>query len=220
MKHLFFFLFLMLLYGPEVFAQTVVYDQKHLQAVTENAAARIMGEVTHQQYLERIDQNIQTINVNTGSVVLAQSIIYNGLSNVNSALKNGLAMRELTVMVAEILRYSNQMLETAQGEPYLLLFAEEIGAEMKSRSLRLVTDVSGFILSSNILTDYNSRDQLMRRVTQELQIIRGLAYGAYQAMYWTKQRGIFKTVNPFKDFINSDRQVVTNIIQNAKYLKQ
>ncbi|MBE9599898.1 hypothetical protein [Pedobacter sp. MC2016-24] len=214
------FLFLVLMCGHQVSAQRIVFDSKHFQTVSENAAVRTSAELTHQQYLEKIDQNLQTINVNTGSIVLAQSMIYNGLSNVNSALKNGLAMRELSVIIAEILRYSGQMLDMAKGEPYLLLFAEQIGNEMKGRSINLVTDVSGFILSSNILADYNSRDQLMRRITQQLQIIRGLAYGAYQAMYWSKQRGIFKSVNPFAEFINSDRQFVTDIIRNAKYLKQ
>ncbi|HKG07291.1 MAG TPA: hypothetical protein VKB19_12565 [Pedobacter sp.] len=202
-------------------AQRIVYDKKHFQAVNANAVSRQAAELTHNQYLEKIDQNLGTINSNVGSVVLAQSIIYDGLSNVNSALKNGLAVREMSVIVAELISYSHQMVEMATSEPYLLLFAEDIAAQMKVRSARLVADVSGFVLKEGggVLTDYNSRDQLLRKVTQELQLLSSLAYGCWKAMYWAKERGMLKSVNPFQDFISQDRQYVEDIIRNAKYLK-
>jgi hypothetical protein len=203
-------------------AQRVVYDKKHFQSVNENAVARHAAELNHNQYLEKIDQNLQTINLNVGSVVTAQTIIYEGLSNVNSALKNGRAVLQMGTIIADLISYSNQMLAMAREEPYLLLFAEDFANQMKARSTRLVTDVPGFILKegSNVLTDYNNRDQLLRKVTQELQIISALVYGAWKAMFWAKQRGIIRSLNPFQDFINQDRQYVEDIIRNAKYLKQ
>lgn len=201
------------------YGQRIVFDQKHFQTVNENGAVRYSAEMAHNQYLEKIDNNLQTININTGSVVLAQSIIYNGLANVNSALKNGLAVKDMVLLVADIVQYSRQMVDMAKSEPHLLLFAEDIGMQMKMRSTRLVNDVSGFILNQNVLTDYNSRDQLLRKVTQELQIICGLVYGAWKAMFWAKQRGVFRSINPYADYINTDRQVVQDIIRNSKYLK-
>lgn len=218
--------FMMMLIGAgllsEAEAQRIVYDKKHFQTVNENAIARQAAELNHNQYLEKIDQNLQTINLNVGSVVTAQTIIYDELSNVNSALKNGRAVLQMGNIIADLINYSNQMLAMARDEPYLLLFAEDFGHQIKSRSTRLVTDVSGFILKegSNVLTDYNNRDQLLRKVTQELQILSSLAYGAWKAMFWAKQRGIFRSVNPFAEFMNQDRQHVEDIIRNAKYLNK
>lgn len=202
-------------------AQRIVFDKKHFQTVNENAVARQAAELTHNQYLEKIDQNLQTINGNVGSVVVAQSIIYDGLSNVNSALKNGLAVQQLGTIVTELINYSNQMVQMGRSEPYLLLFAEDFGNQMKARSFRLVTEVSGFVLKegSNVLADYNSRDQLLRKVTQELQLLVSLAYGAWKAMYWAKERGLFRSLNPFSDFINQDKNHVEDIIRKAKYLR-
>lgn len=56
-------------------AQRVIYDRKHFLSVNENAVARHAAELTHNQYLEKIDQNLKTINLTVGSVVTAQSII-------------------------------------------------------------------------------------------------------------------------------------------------
>jgi len=53
-----------------------------------------------------------------------------------------------------------------------------------------------------------------------LQILDGLAYGTWKAMYWAKERGVIASLNPFANFISQDTRIVDQIIQNAKYLHQ
>lgn len=213
---------LLLLCFQWVQAQEYVIDYKHLIAVSQNASVRSGAEVTHDQYLGKISNNINDLNTNVGSVVLAQTMIYQGLSNVNSALKDGLAVKNIAVIIADMTGYINQALAMARSEPYLLVFAGNMAAEMRTRSLALVTDVSGYVLKegNNILADYNARDQLLRKVITQLQILDGLAYGTWKAMYWAKERGVIASLNPFTNFINQDIRIVDQIIQNAKYLKQ
>jgi len=201
-------------------AQSTVFDAQHFAAVMTNGAARNSAELAHNQYLGNINSDLNTINTNVSSVVLAQTIIYNALSDVNSVLTNGLAVKNMSVEIADMVSYLTQCLQMAQAQPYLLLFAQNIEKEMQARAVALVTDVSGFILKEkgNVLADYNARDQLMRKVTQQLQILNSLAYGAWRAMYWAKEKGIVASLNPFQAYINKDRQFVLNIIQHAKYL--
>lgn len=202
-------------------AQRVVYDRRHLLSVNENAVARHAAELNHNQYLEKIDQNLKTINLNVGSVVTVPSIIYDGLSNINSALNNGLAVRQLGDIVADLVNYSNQMVAMGRPDPYLLLFAEDFRSQMRGRCTRLVTEVSGIVLKegSNVLADYNFRDQLLRKITQELQLLVSLAYGAWKAMYRAKERGVMVPTESFAAYVNQDRQYEEDIIRNVKYLK-
>ena len=204
------------------FAQEYVIDIKHAVAVTENGAMRSSAESAHASYLGKINDNINDLNTNAGSVVLAQTMIYNALSNVNSALKTGLEVKNMAFILADMTGYINQALALARADPALLAFAGNISGEMKSRALALVTDVSGFVLreGDNVLADYASRDELLRKVTQQLQILDGLAYGAWKAMFWAKERGVIGSLNPFAAYISRDRAFVEQIIRNAKYLKQ
>ncbi|MFC0513149.1 hypothetical protein ACFFGT_03020 [Mucilaginibacter angelicae] len=209
-------------FSARLMAQRYVIDYQHLIAVTENGTVRSSAESAHAQYLGRINNNINDLNTNTGSVILAQTMIYQALSNVNSALKNGLEMKNMAVIIADMTGYINQALDMAKTEPYLLTFAGNLSGEMKARALALVSDVSGYVLKegNNMLADYNSRDELLRKVTQQLQILDGLAYGAWKAMYWAKERGIIASLNPFAGYISRDQVFVAQIIQNAKYLRQ
>jgi len=203
-------------------AQEVVFDPQHFTAVIENGLMRSSAESTHNQYLGKINGNLNTMNTNVSSVVLAQTIIYNGLANVNSALKDGIAVKNLGVIVDDMVSNLNQCLEMAKSEPYLLLFAQNIEQQMQARAVALVSDVSGYVLKEgdNVLADYNSRDQLLRKVTQQLQIIDALSYGAYRAMFWAKERGLIASINPYQAWINKDFNLANQITANAKYLKQ
>lgn len=223
MKTLFFvFLSSFAFYLSPCYAQQYVFDPKYFASVEANQAVRSSAEEAHNQYLGKINNNIEDLNTNVGSVVLAQTIIYNGLSNVNSALKDGLEVKYMATITADMISYLNQALALGKSDPYLLLFATNIVNEMKVRSVALVSEVSNYVLKSgdNILADYNGRDQLLKKVTTTLQILDGLAYGAWRAMYWAKQRGIIATINPWQDCINKDKYFVQQVITNAKYLNQ
>jgi hypothetical protein len=212
----------LLLYSGNAQAQRVVIDPWHVNAVTQNAAIRGSAEAAHDQYLGKINSNLNDLNTNVGSVVVAQTVIYQALSNVNSALKNGLAVKNIAVIIADMNYNIQQALTLARSDPPLLLFADNLTAQMRTRATMLVSDVSGFILKegNNILADFSARNELLHRVTQHLQIMNGLAYGAWRAMYWAKERGVINSLNPFADFINRDKVFVAQIIQNAKYLRK
>jgi len=216
------FLWVFLFFSLRTKAQQYVFDPQYFASVEANQAVRSSAEATHNQYLGKINTNIDDININVGSVVAAQTIIYNGLANVNSALKDGLEVKYMGTITADMISYIDQALALAKAQPYLLLFASNIADEMKVRAVALVSDVSGYVLKqgSNVLADYNSRDQLLRKVTQELQILDSLAYGAWRAMYWAGQRGLLASLNPWANFINKDKFFVQQIILNAKYLHQ
>ena len=221
MKTIIFLLFA-LCFQLSASAQEYVLDPTYCESAIANGAVRSSAEETHNKYLGQINNNVNTINTNATSVVLAQTIIYNGLANVNSALKDGLAVKNLSVVVSDMLNYLNQCLVLAKQQPELLLFAQNIEQQMQQRAVALVSDVSGYVLKegNNVLADYNSRDQLLRKVTMQLQIIDGLAYGAYRAMYWAKERGIIASLSPFQAWINRDVSKANQIILNAKFLRQ
>ena len=202
-------------------AQEYVFDPSYFESVTYNGVARSSAEETHNNYLGKINNNLNTINLNVASVVTAQTIIYNALANVNSALKDGIAVKNMTVTVTDMLSYLNQCLALAKSQPYLLLFAQNIEQQMQTRAIALVSNVSGFVLKSgdNVLADYNARDQLLRKVTEQLEIMDSLAYGAWRAMFWAQQRGLIASINPYQSFINKDKLFVSQIIGNAKYLQ-
>jgi hypothetical protein len=207
--------------SQKAFSQRVVFDKYQFATVNENGAVRRAAELTSHKYYDRVNQNLEKVKINTSTVVLAQTMIYESLANVNSALKNGKMVLQMTNTVQRIVTYSNYMLDAAKDQPELILFAEQMANESKERALRLVNDISGVILKEgkNVLMDYNSRDELLLKVNQQLQIMEGLAYGGYSAMMSAKRAGVLKQVIPFSGFIATDKIKAAEIVFKYKNLK-
>lgn len=214
--------FLLLVCSANSNAQTVVFDRSHFAIVNENGSVRLAAENTHNNYLSTINNRLDDINLNISSVVVVQNLIYTSLTQVNQALKSGIAATQIAQISAEIIKESNAMISIAGSEPYLLLFAEDVARQLKSRGINLVSEVSDFILKGggNVLMDYEKRDALLRKVILELKVMRALCYSMGRSMYWAKMNGVLKTANPYRDFINQDTRMANDIIRNYQILKQ
>jgi hypothetical protein len=199
---------------------TIIYDQGHLAIVNENGAVRLASEVTHNRMLSDIKDRIEDINVNLSSVVAAQRMILRALTEVDAALKSGRSITQIVRLVEDIGKESGKLISTARDQPWLLPFAEGAARQLQQRCVRLATDVSDFILKegSNVLMDFEKRDFLLRKTILELQVIRSLAYGMHRSMWRAAIAGPLKLLNPYRDFINRDTRIATDILRNLKSL--
>ncbi len=223
MRFLIFIMGLLLLFrAGSTKAQTIVFDPGHFAIVNENGAVRLAAENTHNNYLNTIRNRLDDINLNISSVVMVQTLIHNSLTQANQELKSGIAATQVVQISSEIVRESNAMIAIASSEPYLLLFAEDVARQMKSRGINLVSEVSAFVLKegSNVLMDYEKRDALLRKVILELKVMRALCYSMGKSMYWAKMNGVLKTANPYRDFINKDTRMADDIIRSYQLLKE
>ncbi len=201
--------------------QRVVFDRNHFNIVNENGAVRLAAENTHNGYLNTIRNRLDDININISSVVIVHTLIRNSLIQVNQALKSGIAVSQIAEIAGEIIHESNSMISIAGSDPYLLLFAEDVARQMKARGIKLVSEVSAFVLKEgdNVLMDFEKRDALLRKIILELKVIRALCFSMGKSMYWAKMNGVLKMANPYRDFVNQDIRLSTEIINNYKYLK-
>ncbi len=200
---------------------TIIYDAKHLAIVNQNGAVRLVSEQAHNNMLGNIRRRIDDINVNLSSVVLVQNMIHRSLTEVDRALKSGRSALHIARLVDDIATHNTKMLETAKGEPWLLLFAEDVSRQLKDRGINLAVEVSEFVLQEgkNILMDYEKRDHLMRKIILELKVIRALVFSMERSMYWAKAGGVLKTANPYRNFINMEKRKADEIIRNYYLLK-
>nr|WP_226904948.1 hypothetical protein [Pedobacter schmidteae] len=204
-----------------VFPQRLIFDRRHFTAVNENGAMRLAAENTHNNYLSTIKQRLDDINLNVSSIVLVQNIMHGALVEVNQVLKSGIMARQVGRLVTEIVSESNSMLEMVRSDPHLLFFAEDVARQLKSRGLNLVAEVSDFVLreGENVLMDFDKRDLLLKKVILELQVMRALLYSMHRSMYWAKQAGLLRSLNPYQGFINQDRRMVDELLFNLKQLE-
>ncbi|WP_207424984.1 hypothetical protein [Pedobacter sp. SYSU D00535] len=214
-------LFLTLLIPELLWAQATVYDAEHFKRVILNSSFRELAEVKHQSSLKKVQEDISDIQLNLNAVILVQNLIHKSLTQVDAALKSGMSVIQIGEVTSEIITESREVLELAQGNPTLLLFAEESARYLKDRGLKLATETGSFILKegSDVYMDFEKRDALLRKVILELKVIRSLLYSISRSMYWAKVNGVFRSLNPYRNFINRDKVLIKQIIIKTRLLK-
>jgi hypothetical protein len=213
---LIFVAFLLIL--KDSYAQRVVFDKGHLDIVNSNAASRLAAELSYHASLEQIRKNTDDIAINLTSVSLVQTMIHRSLTEVNEALKDAIQVKQMAFLIDDIYRYSREAVELAKGNPELMLFAEASTQQLKYRGIKILGEVSSVVLQQkeNVLMNYNVRDELIRKVIDELRIMNALIYGIRQNMYWAKARGVIKSINPYRQYIDKDLAIMDDIFANAK----
>ncbi|MBB5440642.1 hypothetical protein HDC92_004345 [Pedobacter sp. AK017] len=221
MKRLFSTFVLFLTWASQVHAQ--IYVDPAVAAAT----AAHSGVINNQ--LGRTNENLTLIQraqlAVTGELAIAndlQNQIYRGLSEVSGAVRSLLAVKDIAEISADIARDATKAVTLAQANPVLLLFAEQGAREFKSRALALAAEVSSFALQGGIngLMDSGERAKILDKIRTDLMILRGVAYGMHRTMFWTKQRGILNSLNPYSGFINIDKQIADDILLNSKLFKR
>jgi len=216
---LIFVAFLLIL--KDSYAQRVVFDKGHLDIVNSNAASRLAAELSYHASLEQIRKNTDDIAINLTSVSLVQTMIHRSLTEVNEALKDGIQVKQMAFLIDDIYRYSREAVELAKGNPELMLFAEASTQQLKYRGIKILGEVSSVVLQQkeNVLMNYNVRDELIRKVIDELQVMNALIYGIRQNMYWAKARGVIKSINPYRQYIDKDLAIMDDIFRKRQMIK-
>lgn len=151
-----------------------------------------------------------------------QDKIYKGLSQVSSVLSNLYEVKEIGGISIGMTDDINRGLVLARQDPALLLFAQSQANQFYLRAAKLALEVSQFALQGgkNNLMDSGERSKLINHVVTEMLLLRSLTYGMYRAMYYAKLRGLWKSLNPFQDFVNIDNQLEKEIIFKRRMLKK
>lgn len=204
-----------------VSAQAVYVDPTTAAAMAVHSAIINSQLNTTNNKLTLIQSGQLAVTGQLTAVNKLQKDIYKGLSQVSSIMGNLLAIKDIGEIGTDIITDVNKAVKIAQSDPVLLLFAQKGANEFETRATELATEVSTFVLKgdgSNLM-DSGERAKLLNRIVNQLSIIRGVAYGMYRSMFWAKERGILNSLNPYSGYINIDRQIGDNIVQQQKTLK-
>ena len=204
------------------YAQQLIFDKEHFSIVNQNGLARLSAELALQSSYNRIKADLDDIEINIGSLILTEQLIFNSLTQVDQGLKSGLMIQDISQLLNEIYQQSSELVSYASSRPELLLFAERFSKQLKTRGVNLLTQVFDHILAekADLLMNAEKRDALLRKIALELRLIRSLVFSMRKSMFWAAQRSLISQVNPFKDFLNIDKRMVDQIISHYKTLKK
>ncbi len=125
---------------------------------------------------------------------------------------------EATPLVTEIVRQQGIIYNLAADNPLLITIALQAEIDLVDRARMLANYIAGLALSIGEINQMKASDRkiLFSHALTELRLIEGASRGLAVCMQQASYR---RLDDPFRDFVNRDKQLIDDIIRNANVLK-
>jgi len=129
---------------------------------------------------------------------------------------------EAEPMVKQIISYQGQIVKLVEKNPAVAVLGVQAEIEFVEKAEGLIGYVSGLNLSIGDVNQMKASDRklLFDDVIQQLSQIQELSGNLVNMLRYSNLSSLLRSLNPFQNYVDMDKNMAGDIIQNAKYLKQ
>jgi hypothetical protein len=204
-----------------IFAQQKILDIPALhQLVTESESENKL------QVKAKNQQAVATANEQANLTLMDKMKgIYRTLQQRYNTLGTAINIADIgiyaTPMVSRIVSNQAQIVQLVQKNPALIAIGYQSALQFTIQAKSLVAYVTGLTLSLGDVNQMKASDRkiLFDYVISELSNIQNLSGNMLNMMQYSSLASLLRAANPFQNFIDADKYIGREIIQNAKYLK-
>lgn len=204
-----------------VFAQEKTLDIAGIHQLVDQSIAenKLQVKARNQQALASANEqaNLTLLDKLKGTYRTLQQR-YNALGTAINVADIGIYA---TPTVKRIVRNEEQIIALAEKNPALVAIGYQSEIQFALQAKSLAGYVAGLIISIGDVNEMKASDRkmLFDYVLSELNRIDELSANMLNMMQYSSLSSLLKAANPFQNFIDPDKSIAGQIIQNAKYLK-
>ena len=200
--------------------QTVVLNDQLLAQITKNQAVRLASNETFLNSYEKQKKLYEDVNQKIAQVVAIQKFIYEKLTNVNAAIKQGKQLYYLSNTFVQIGQNANEVLSlTAQNPQYAILLNRYYIAATQEL-IKMQTELVNDILreDADFLMDPFDRQAVMQKLSTRANMINGYLVCIRIRLKNARKIPYIYQIPTINTYVNLDRAIVKNIMQNYQFI--
>lgn len=215
------FLTLSFFIGTNLISSQVVINEKLLFQLSKNQTVRLASNKSFFKSYERQKELYDDINKKLTQVITIQDFIYDRLTRVNQTILQGKQLKYLYKYLGEVGQHSQKLLQlTAKNPQYAILLTEHYQAIVKE-ALLIQKELKEEILKEDksVLMDAYDREHLISRIFDRVRILHGNVMFINLMLERARDTPYLYQVPYLRDYINTDKSVVEDIMRKYQYLK-
>lgn len=203
------------------FAQQSTIDIVGMHQLIDESKDEHSAQVT-----ARNQQAVNTANEQANLTLLDKmKNLYRTLQQRYNTLGTAITIADIGLegepMVKQIVSYQSQIVALAEKNPAIIALGYQTEIEFAEKAESLLGYVTGLTLSLGDVNQMKGSDRkvLFDYVIAQLSHIQEIAGNMLILLQYNNLDAVLKALNPFQNFIDQDKSMINNILQNAKYLK-
>ena len=210
--------FCLLLMGHFLSAQNTYVD------VATTAALKLYSDNLKDKQNETIEQQnkLQKAQAWVASqMVVANNIqdkILKGLSEVSGTLTNGFQVKGIYEDLKDCTMYSSEISKLVKDHPEYAIFGAKATETTYKEVLKMSSEVSELLKSGELnLATAGDRYKLLYEISTKVKMLPVWLATIRLNLDRAKRLGFWRAINPFQGYINTDKDIVRNIMEKYKH---
>lgn len=155
----------------------------------------------------------------TSQMVLVNDVqnkVYKGLSQVNSAVSNGLQLVRIYKELEQMPGNLQGIYQEVTVQPEYAVFGVKAGQLVYNKTLEYYTEISE-LLSSGEMNLMNTGDRmlLLQSLETKTRMLNFYLINTKYSIMRAKAKGWWRAVNPFQDYMDTDKAIFDQIIRQS-----
>ncbi|MDV2442578.1 hypothetical protein CMV00_02035 [Elizabethkingia anophelis] len=191
--------------------------------VTTTAALKLYADNIESQQKKTVEEQTKLHQAQTWvatQMVLANSIqdkVLTGLREVSGTLQNGIQVKMIFDDLNDCRKYSGDIATLVKEHPQYSIFGAKATEKTYDQILKIGTDVSDILASGELnLATAGDRYRLIFGISENVKKLKLWLLTIKLNIERAERLGFWKAINPLQGYINTDKDIVRNIMDRYK----
>lgn len=181
---------------------------------SENLKAKQNETIEETKKLKEAQTWVGTQMVEANNI---QKKILKGLKEVSGTLQNGIQVQQIYSELNKCYSYSSQVVQLASQHPQYAIFGAKASQKTYEQSIKIVTDVSDILASGELnLATAGDRYKILFNISENVKNLKLWLLAIKLRLEKANRLGFWNSINPFAGYINTDKAIVENIMNQYK----
>ena len=198
----------------------IVINDKLLAQLTKNQGVRLASNQAYLDSYEKQRKLYEQANQKMIQVVAIHEFIYDKLSNINFAIRNGKQLVYFYKYLGDILTHSQEMMQLSAQNPEYAILLTKYYNQIIQESILLKQEMVSDIMNENkdFLMNAYDRDLLIEKMLARARAIDGWILYINIILKTSKNRPYLYQIPVLQDYISLDRILVQDILTKYRNL--
>lgn len=199
---------------------SVVINEQLLAQITKNQAVRLASNEAFLNSYEKQKELYDDVNRKIAQVIAIQQFIYDKLVNVNMAIRQGKRMYYLSKTFADIGNNAGEVYQLTTKYPQYAVLLTRFYQGATEELIKMQAELAEEILreDNDFLMDPYDREKLIRNISTKAQMINGYLICIKIRLKNAKDIPYIYQIPKINTYVNLDKMIVSDIIQQFKYI--
>ena len=140
------------------------------------------------------------------------------MSEVSGTLTNGLQVKEIYEDLKDCTMYSSEISKLVRENPEYAIFGAKATETTYKKVLKMSSEVSELLKSGELnLATAGDRYKLIYEISSKVKMLKVWLATIMLNIERAKRLGFWRAINPFQGYINTDKDIVRNIMDRYKH---